>query len=286
MAVLRSGLMRSIGMIFLAAALPALAAFGPAFFVTSVWNPVTDRFGALAPIYGTVVTSAIAMLIGIPVAFGIALFITELSPNRLKRPLATMIELLAAIPSIIYGIWGFFVLAPVVQEYVEPALIGVPLTAATLGSGPSTSLSLASTSRVALEASSVTVGASSTAVGGSEFTVTDAVELLLAVVASVDVVVPFLVSSRGYGIAINTSHRAYCALAHPTVPDVATFTVCANRLRASFFPNGSPLAWKPAGTTMAGTPIMFTQLVSLCGPLLICPSCGMVSSGGGICVAG
>jgi phosphate transport system permease protein len=75
------------------------------------------------PIYGTLVTSAIAMLIGIPVAFGIALFITELSPVWLKRPLATMIELLAAIPSIIYGIWGLFVLAPFVQEYVEPALI-------------------------------------------------------------------------------------------------------------------------------------------------------------------
>jgi phosphate transport system permease protein len=105
-------------------ALPALAAFGPGFVVTSVWNPVTEKFGALAPIYGTLVTSAIAMLIAIPVAFGIALFITELCPVWLKRPLATMIELLAAIPSIIYGIWGLFVLAPFVQDYIEPALIG------------------------------------------------------------------------------------------------------------------------------------------------------------------
>jgi phosphate transport system permease protein len=105
-------------------ALPALAAFGPGFLVTNVWNPVTEKFGALAPIYGTLVTSAIAMLIAIPVAFGIALFITELCPIRLKRPLATMIELLAAIPSIIYGIWGLFVLAPFVQDYIEPALIG------------------------------------------------------------------------------------------------------------------------------------------------------------------
>ena len=104
-------------------ALPALEHFGFGFVVADVWNPVTERFGALAPIYGTVVTSAIAMLIGIPVAFGIALFITELSPVWLKRPLATMIELLAAIPSIIYGIWGLFVLAPFVQEYIEPALI-------------------------------------------------------------------------------------------------------------------------------------------------------------------
>jgi phosphate transport system permease protein len=107
----------------LAGALPALAAFGSGFLVTNVWNPVTEKFGALAPVYGTLVTSAIAMLIATPVAFGIALFITELCPLWLKRPLATTIELLAAIPSIIYGIWGLFVLAPFVQDYVEPALI-------------------------------------------------------------------------------------------------------------------------------------------------------------------
>ena len=104
-------------------ALPALGEFRFGFLVNQVWNPVTEKFGALAPIYGTIVTSAIAMLIAIPVAFGIALFITELSPVWLKRPLATMIELLAAIPSIIYGIWGLFVLAPFVQEYIQPALI-------------------------------------------------------------------------------------------------------------------------------------------------------------------
>src|SRR5882724_8198194 len=106
-----------------AGAWPALAQFGFGFLLTDSWNPVTEKFGALAPIYGTLVTSAIAMLIGIPVAFGIALFITELSPVWLKRPLSTMIELLAAIPSIIYGIWGLFVLAPFVQEHIEPALI-------------------------------------------------------------------------------------------------------------------------------------------------------------------
>jgi phosphate transport system permease protein len=104
-------------------ATPALAHFGVGFLVADVWNPVTEKFGALAPIYGTLVTSAIAMLIGIPVAFGVALFTTELCPNWLKRPLSTMIELLAAIPSIIYGIWGLFVLAPFVQEHIEPALI-------------------------------------------------------------------------------------------------------------------------------------------------------------------
>jgi phosphate transport system permease protein len=102
---------------------PAVKEFGFGFLLTESWNPVTEKFGALAPIYGTLVTSAIAMVIGIPVAFGVALYITELCPNWLKRPLSTMIELLAAIPSIIYGIWGLFVLAPFVQEYVEPALI-------------------------------------------------------------------------------------------------------------------------------------------------------------------
>jgi phosphate transport system permease protein len=104
-------------------ALPALQHFGFGFLVAEAWNPVTEKFGAMAPVYGTLVTSAIAMLIGIPVAFGVALFITELCPNWLKRPLSTMIELLAAIPSIIYGIWGLFVLAPFVQEHIEPALI-------------------------------------------------------------------------------------------------------------------------------------------------------------------
>jgi phosphate transport system permease protein len=106
-----------------AGAWPALQHFGFGFLVTDSWNPVTEKFGALAPIYGTLVTSAIAMLIGIPVAFGVALFITELCPNWLKRPLSTMIELLAAIPSIIYGIWGLFVLAPFVQEHIQPVLI-------------------------------------------------------------------------------------------------------------------------------------------------------------------
>jgi phosphate transport system permease protein len=104
-------------------ALPAFRTFGFSFLVTEVWNPVTEKFGALAPIYGTLATSAIAMLVGIPVAFGVAVFITEICPLWLKRPLATMIELLAAIPSIIYGIWGLFVLAPFLQQYVQPAII-------------------------------------------------------------------------------------------------------------------------------------------------------------------
>jgi phosphate transport system permease protein len=103
-------------------AIPALQAFGLKFFVTNVWNPVTHQFGALAPIFGTLVTSVIALLIGIPVSFGIALFLTEMCPPVLKRPLGTAIELLAAIPSIIYGMWGLFVFAPFFADTIEPTL--------------------------------------------------------------------------------------------------------------------------------------------------------------------
>jgi phosphate transport system permease protein len=103
-------------------AIPALQAFGLKFFVTNVWNPVTHQFGALAPIFGTLVTSIIALLIGIPVSFGIALFLTEMCPPVLKRPLGTAIELLAAIPSIIYGMWGLFVFAPFFADTIEPTL--------------------------------------------------------------------------------------------------------------------------------------------------------------------
>ena len=102
------------------ASLPALTHFGPSFFTSSAWNPVTEEFGALVPIYGTIVTSVIAMVIGIPVSFGIALFITELTPAFLKRPLGIAIELLAGIPSIIFGMWGLFVFAPFFADHVEP----------------------------------------------------------------------------------------------------------------------------------------------------------------------
>jgi len=104
------------------AAMPALEKFGLGFFFTNVWNPVKSEFGALAPIYGTLVTSAIALLIGVPVSFGIALFLTEMCPPILKRPLGTAVELLAAIPSIIYGMWGLFVFAPLFGDYVQPLL--------------------------------------------------------------------------------------------------------------------------------------------------------------------
>jgi len=102
---------------------PALKTFGFSFVAREVWNPVTDQFGALAAIYGTVVTSAIAMAIAVPTGFGIALFLTELCPPLLKRPIGTAVELLAAVPSIIFGIWGLFVLAPVLQRHVQPWLI-------------------------------------------------------------------------------------------------------------------------------------------------------------------
>jgi len=110
---------------------PALKAFGFGFVVSEVWNPVTEQFGALAPIYGTLVTSAIAMVIAVPVGLMIAFFLTELCPMWLRRPIAIAIELLAGIPSIIYGIWGLFVFAPFLQKNVQPFLIdtfdGVPV---------------------------------------------------------------------------------------------------------------------------------------------------------------
>ncbi len=105
--------------------LPAIKAFGFGFLFTEVWNPVTNRFGALPSVYGTLVTSAIAMLFAVPIGLGIAIFLTELCPQGLKRPIGIAIELLAGIPSIIYGIWGLFIFAPFVQQYVEPLLIAV-----------------------------------------------------------------------------------------------------------------------------------------------------------------
>src|SRR5439155_295203 len=102
---------------------PALQAFGLNFLFEERWNPVTERFGALAPIYGTLVTSFIAMLIAVPIGLLIAVFLTELCPMWLRRPIGIAIELLAGIPSIIYGIWGLFVFAPFLQETLQPFLI-------------------------------------------------------------------------------------------------------------------------------------------------------------------
>jgi phosphate transport system permease protein len=120
----------------------ALSTFGAGFFTSQSWNPNPDilKFGALAPIYGTVVTSAIAMLLALPVGLGIAVFLTELCPLKLRRAIGTAIELLAGIPSIIYGMWGLFVLAPVLQNfenfYLVPTLAHVPVLS-TLFAGPS-----------------------------------------------------------------------------------------------------------------------------------------------------
>ena len=106
----------------LAGSWPALKLFGLKFLASKEWNPVTGQFGALAPLYGTVITSLIALLVGVPVSFGIALVITELAPRWLKRPIGVAIELLAAIPSIIYGMWGLFVFAPVFAAHLQPWL--------------------------------------------------------------------------------------------------------------------------------------------------------------------
>ncbi|OIR13929.1 phosphate transport system permease protein PstC [mine drainage metagenome] len=100
--------------------MPAIHAFGFSFLFSADWDPVNDKFGALIPIIGTLITSGIALVIAIPVSFGIAIFLTELSPNWLRRPLGIAVELLAGIPSIIYGMWGLFIFAPLFADHVEP----------------------------------------------------------------------------------------------------------------------------------------------------------------------
>lgn len=118
---------------------PSIHQFGFSFLWTKTWDAPNEQFGALVPIYGTLVTSAIALLIAVPVSFGIALFLTELSPAWLRRPLGTAIELLAAIPSIVYGMWGLFVFAPLFAQYfqtpVGDLLSSVPILGS-LFSGP------------------------------------------------------------------------------------------------------------------------------------------------------
>ena len=116
-------LLGAIILSLISGALPAFREFGLGFLVEERWNPVTEKFGALAPIYGTLVTSFIAMLIAVPVGILIAVFLTELCPMWLRRPIGIAIELLAGIPSIIYGIWGLFVFAPFLQQTLQPFLI-------------------------------------------------------------------------------------------------------------------------------------------------------------------
>jgi phosphate transport system permease protein len=124
--------------------LPAFAKFGVAFLWRTDWNAVTQEFGAAVPIYGTLVTASIAMTIAIPVSFGIAVFLTEVAPAWLGKPVASAIELLAGIPSIIYGMWGLFVFVPFMSDYIEPwmndhfdgvPVIGSLLTGPPLGIG-------------------------------------------------------------------------------------------------------------------------------------------------------
>lgn len=122
-ALLVLALLGGVVIALLHGAWPALSRFKIAFLVREIWNPVTDEYGALGAVYGTLVTSIIAMLLALPISFGVAVFLTELAPSWLKRPIGVAIELLAAIPSIIYGFWGLFVLAPVLQEHVEPLII-------------------------------------------------------------------------------------------------------------------------------------------------------------------
>ncbi|MBV1774183.1 phosphate ABC transporter permease subunit PstC [Burkholderiaceae bacterium DAT-1] len=111
--------------------LPSLQKFGIGFLFNTAWNPVTSEFGAWRPILGTLLSSAIALLIAVPTSFGIALFLTEMAPAWIRRPLGIAIELLAGIPSIIYGMFGFFTVAPLLSDYAQPWLTsstsGIPL---------------------------------------------------------------------------------------------------------------------------------------------------------------
>ena len=114
-----AGVMASL----LIGAYPAMRQFGWGFVTNEAWNPVTEKFGALASIYGTLVTSVLAMFVAVPVGIGIAIFLTEICPRPLRRPIGIAIELLAGIPSIIYGIWGLFIFAPWFQEHVQTWMI-------------------------------------------------------------------------------------------------------------------------------------------------------------------
>jgi len=103
--------------------LPAFRAFGPGFLTNTDWDPVQNVFGGAVAIYGTIVTSVLALLLAVPISFGIAFFLTELAPMSVRRPIGTAIELLAAVPSIIYGMWGFFVIVPFMAQHFQPTII-------------------------------------------------------------------------------------------------------------------------------------------------------------------
>lgn len=134
-ALLVPAVILAIGVDLLITSYPALAKFGPRFLLSQEWNPVTQQFGAASSIYGTVMSTLIAMVIALPLSLAIALFLVELAPPRVSQVVGTMIELLAAIPSIIYGMWGLFVFAPLMATYVQPVL-GKYLGFLPLFSGP------------------------------------------------------------------------------------------------------------------------------------------------------
>nr|WP_051391702.1 phosphate ABC transporter permease subunit PstC [Rhodoferax saidenbachensis] len=138
-ALLTLGLLFAILLSLTISAWPAISKYGLGFLTSTTWDPVQEEFGGLVMIYGTLATSLIALIIAVPVSFGIALFLTELSPAWLKRPLGTAIELLAAVPSIVYGMWGLLVFGPVLATYVQQPLqallTGVPYLGAFV-SGP------------------------------------------------------------------------------------------------------------------------------------------------------
>ena len=133
-------LLSAIVVSLLVGGLPSFRAFGLHFLWSTDWNPVTQRFGAGVSIFGTLVTSALALLLAVPIAFGIAFFLTEIAPEWMRRPVGIAIELLAAIPSIIYGMWGFFVIVPIMGQMVMPWLsdtfANVPLLSTLFGGAP------------------------------------------------------------------------------------------------------------------------------------------------------
>jgi phosphate transport system permease protein len=124
-------LMGSLILSLFVGGLPAFLRFGASFLISTEWDPVHEVFGAAVSVYGTLLTAVLALALAVPIAFGIAFYLTELAPAWLRRPVGTAIELLAAVPSIIYGMWGFFIIVPIMSQYIEPAAIdtfaGVPV---------------------------------------------------------------------------------------------------------------------------------------------------------------
>src|ERR1700761_9314829 len=124
-------LLGSLIVSLLVGGLPALMHFGPGFLVSADWDPVHELYGAAVPVYGTLITAVLRLMLAVPLAVGLAFYLTEIAPRWLRRPVGIAIELLAAVPSIIYGMWGFFVIVPLMAQYVQPTFIdafdGIPV---------------------------------------------------------------------------------------------------------------------------------------------------------------